>query len=378
MTPPTSLPIGFLFSDFEPGGTERQMSELVRRLDPRRWQVHVGCFRAEGPWLDRVREAAPVTEFHVGSLRSAQTLGRAKTFARWCSERNIAVLHTVDLPSNIFGQPAAALARVPVRIANRREVNPGRAVHELIAQRIGYACAHGVVANCGAAAARLRREGVPSRKISIVPNGLDLEAYVPREPSGVVRRVATVANLRREKGHDVLLQAAAIVVRQFPDARFDLVGAGPELAMLRAQAEALGLGNAVSFLGHCEDVPARLAVADLFVHPSRSEAFPNAVLEAMAIGLPTIASAVGGLLEVIEHGRTGALVPPGDPVALACEINRLMADPARAAQLGAAARTHALTFSFTRMVAAFEQIYLTKLTHGVLADCPRQDAMAKS
>ena len=378
MTPATPLPIGFLFSTFAPGGTERQMTELVRRLDPRRWQVHVGCFRAEGPWLDRVREVAPVTAFDVRSLASAQTPGRARAFARWCTERNITVLHTVDLPSNIFGQPAAALARVPVRIANRREVNPGRAIHELIAQRLGYACAHRVVANCGAAAARLRREGVPSRKISVVPNGLDLEACAPRQPVSVVRRVATVANLRREKGHDVLLQAAALVVRQFPDARFDIVGAGSELAALRAQAEALGLGDAVSFLGHCEDVPARLAAADLFVLPSRSEAFPNAVLEAMAIGLPTIASSVGGLLEVIEHGRTGVLVPPGDPVALAREINRLMADPAGAAQLGAAARAHALTFSFTRMVAAFEQVYLAKWTQPGLAERPRQDAMAKS
>jgi glycosyltransferase involved in cell wall biosynthesis len=378
MTVATPVPIGFLFSTFAPGGTERQMTELVRRLDPRRWQVHVACFRAEGPWLDRVRDVAPVTEFDVRSLASARTLTQARAFARWCTERNLGVLHTVDLPSNIFGQPAAALAGVPVRIANRREVNPGRSIGELIAQRIGYACAHHVVANCGAAAARLRREGVRSRKISVVPNGVDLEACVPRGPISVVQRVATVANLRREKGHDVLLQAAAIVVRDFPHARFDLIGDGTELAALQAQVEALRLGEAVSFLGHCEDVPARLAAADLFVHPSRSEAFPNAVLEAMAMGLPTVASAVGGLLEVIEHGRTGTLVPPGDPSALAREIIRLMADPGQAARLGAAARAHALTFSFTRMVAAFEQIYLTKLAHGALVKWPRQDAMAKS
>lgn len=361
----TATPIGFLFSSFEPGGTERQMSELVRRLDPARWQVHVGCFRAEGAWLDRVREVAPVTDFHIRSLRRAETLDRARAFARWCRERKIAVLHTADCPSNIFGLPAAAFARVPVRIANRRDVNPGRSAHELVAQRIGYAFAHRVVANCGAAADRLRLERVPSRKISIVPNGLDFEAYAPLAPRARVRCVATVANLRAEKGHDVLLEAAAIVVRQFPDARFDIVGAGPELGALRARAEALGLGSAACFLGHCEDVPARLAAADLFVLPSRSEAFPNAVLEAMAIGLPAIASSVGGMPEVIEHQRSGVLVPPGDPVALACEISRLMADPARAAQIGAAARAQARNFSFTRMVTAFEHVYLTARTRSV-------------
>jgi glycosyltransferase involved in cell wall biosynthesis len=352
------IPIGFLFSSFQPGGTERQMTELVRRLDRSRWQVHVCCLRAEGAWLERVHAVAPVTDLNVRSLRRAETLASARRFASWCRERRIAVLHTADLPANIFGQPAAAWAGVPLRIANRREVNPGRAAHELIAQRFGYACAHRVVANCGAAADRLRREGVPRRKIHLIPNGLDVEAFTPREPASTVRRVMTVANLRREKGHDVLLDAAAIVSRQFPDARFDIVGTGPELEALKGRSESLGLTPVVSFAGHSENVPAQLATADLFVLPSRSEAFPNAVLEAMAMGLPTIASAVGGLLEVIEHQQNGVLVQPDDPRGLAREISVLMANPAKAARLGAAARGRAQTFSFTRMVTAFERVYL--------------------
>ena len=372
-----AVPIGFLFSSFAPGGTERQMSELVRRLDPARWQVHVGCFRAEGAWLDRVSEVAPVTEFHVRSIRHVEALGQARAFARWCRERNLAVVHTADFPSNIFGQPAAALARVRVRIANRREVNPGRAAHELVAQRIGYSFAHQVVANCVAAADRLRREGVPARKISIIPNGIDVDRYVARVTTAPPRRVVTVANLRTEKGHDVLLDAAAIVVRQFPDAHFDIVGAGPELAALRARAEALAIGHSVSFDGHCEDVPARLAAADLFVLPSRSEAFPNAVLEAMAMGMPAIASAVGGLVEVIEHQHSGVLVPPDDAASLASEITRFMADPDRAARIGAAARVRAQSFSFSRMVAAFERVYLTATTSRVSVHPGRLDLAAK-
>ena len=266
---------------------------------------------------------------------------------------------------------------MPVRIANRRDVNPGKAFHELVAQRIGYSFAHRVVANCRAAADRLRFEGVPARKISVIPNGLDIDAYAPREPITAVRRVATVANLRHEKGHDVLLDAAAIVLRRFPDARFDIVGAGPERAALEARAEALSIGRAVSFLGHCEDIPARLAAADLFVLPSRSEAFPNAVLEAMAIGLPVIASAIGGLLEVIDDQRNGILVRPGDPQALADQICALMADPIGAAQIGAAAWARAQQFSFTRMVAAFERVYLTTGAPGLSADAQNLGANAR-
>ena len=359
MTQSAPIPIGFLFRTLDPGGTERQMSELVRRLDPARWQVHVACLRAEGVWLDRVREVAPVTDLAVRSFGRAETIDRARAFAGWCVERRIAVLHTADLPSNIFGQPAAAWARVPVRIANRRDVNPGRTAHELVAQRIGYSFAHQVVANCRAAADRLRWERVPARKISVIPNGLDLAGYTPRSPRPAARRIVTVANLRREKGHDVLLDAAASVLRRFPDAHFDIIGAGPERAALEARAAALAIAGGVSFLGHCEDIPARLAAADLFVLPSRSEAFPNAVLEAMAMGVPAIASAIGGLLEVIEDQRNGLLVPPGDAAALAAAIGALLADPIRAAQMGAAARARAEEFSFTRMVASFERVYLT-------------------
>ena len=114
---------------------------------------------------------------------------------------------------------------------------------------------------------------------------------------------------------------------------------------------------------------ARLAAADIFVLPSRSEAFPNAVLEAMAAGLPIVASGVGGVGELIEEGQTGMLVPPDDPGRLADRLSALMAEPALGARLGTAARAHAQAhYSFDRMVEAFEGIYLSELARrGVAA-----------
>jgi len=350
-------------SSFDPGGTERQMIELARRLDPDRWDVHVACFRTRGGWFDRAAEAArSVAEFPVRTFKSPELLRHMTAFARWCRDRRIAIVHTTDLPSNIFGLPPAAAARVPVRIANRREINPGRSTAEIALQRAAYACAHRIVANSSAAADRLRRERVSARRIAIVRNGLDMSVFAERAPRGALRRIVMVANLRREKGHDVLIDAAPAILHRFPDARFELVGGGIEQAALTARAAERGVLGAFSFAGHCEDVANRLADADIFVLPTRSDASPNAVVEAMAAGLPIVVSDVDGVSELIEDGRSGLLVPPDSPRALAQTLCQLMADPSAASRLGAAARQRALArHSFERMVAAFEGVYLSEL-----------------
>lgn len=356
------LPIAFVMSSFEPGGTERQMIELVRRLDRSRWDVHVACLRTGGRWFDRVSSVAECAHFPLASLRRPSTFDRLREFVHWCGERRFAVVHACDTPSNIFGLPGAALARVPVRIGTRRDVNPGRSAAQLALQRAAYSFAHVVVANAKAAAERLRFERVPRGHIAVVPNGVDLSQFPARMRTAPLRRVVTVANLRPEKGHDVLIEAAARVLAACADARFVFVGGGTERAALEALARERGVADAVVFEGHAEDVAAALDAADIFVLPSRSEAFPNALLEAMASGVPVVASAVGGILEMVHDGRTGRLVPPGDAPALAASLLAMMRDPESAIRMGAAAGADVRArFSFDRMVAGFERIYLTEL-----------------
>jgi L-malate glycosyltransferase len=364
------IPIVSVMTSFDPGGTERQMIELARRLDPARWTVHVACFHTRGAWFSRVKEvAASIAVFPVTSFQSPEALKHLWAFARWCRAQKIAVVHTTELYSNIFGLPGAALAGVPVRIGNRREINPDKSAAQIALQRAAYGAAHKIVANSRAAADRLRAERVPARKITVIPNGLDFGTVKPHSRRARLRKVIVVANLRPEKGHDVLLDAAVEVLRRFPDAHIECVGSGPLLESLIARADARAMLHAVTFLGQRDDVPARLADADLFVLPSRSEAFPNAVLEAMAAGLPIVASGVGGILELIDDDRTGLLVPAGEPQPLADRICRLMADPALAARLGDAAREETRArYAFDRMVAAFERLYLSELTRrGIVA-----------
>jgi L-malate glycosyltransferase len=357
------IPIGVFMTRFQPGGTERQMTELIRRLDANRFAVHVACFHREGAWLSRVSErAASVTEFPIHGFAKPATVSAFLAFVRWCRRKRLAVVQTCDLYANIFGLPGAALAGVPVRIGSRRELNPDKSVSQIRLQRQAYRCATRVVANSAAAQRILEREGLAPASIAVIPNGVDLTAFAERKHGGAVRRFITVANLRPEKSHETLLAAAAGLLREYPDLEFQIVGDGPRRGELEQLARDHNLPSRVMFLGHREDVPALLAAADAFVLPSRSEAFPNAAIEAMAAGLPVVASAVGGLLDLIEDGRTGLLVPPQDAGALIASLQSLIDAPSRAGAIGRAARAEVQQrYAFDRMVSAFADLYLSGL-----------------
>jgi glycosyltransferase involved in cell wall biosynthesis len=370
---PPRVPIAIFLSRFQPGGTERQTIELIRRLDRKRFEVHVACCHREGAWLERAEETAEsVAAFPIYSFRRARTLVQAQAFARWCRQRELKVLYTADLYANIFALPAAAMAGVPVRIASRREINPDKTAGQIALQRAAYICAHAIVANCGAAADRLAEERVPRSRVHVIPNGIDAGRYPVRTVRRPIRRILTVANLRAEKAHEVLFAAAQTVLKRVPDAEFVVAGDGPRRAELEALAAAMDISGRVRFLGHCENVAALLAEADAFVLPSRSEAFPNSVLEAMASALPVVASRVGGIRELIEHQRTGVLVPPDEPMPLAFALLNLMQWDEHAARLGEAARRAVeTTYSFERMVSSFERLYLEALAkHAVPAPAP--------
>ncbi len=220
----------------------------------------------------------------------------------------------------------------------------------------------------------VRRLGADPDRVTVVHNGLDLSLFdaAPR-PGGRLRRLGDglrrlgdghrllwVGRLSREKGLPSLLEALPRVLEGFPDAHLTLVGEGEDEPGLRALAHGLGLDEAVTFAGPCahDEVPGFLADADLFVFPSLQEGLGIAALEAMAAGLPVVASSAGGIPEVVEDGETGLLVPPGDPAALAEAIRRILGDPPLAARLGAAGRRRAHErFSRERQIRLTLEVY---------------------
>ncbi len=369
-----------MVTSFDVGGSERQTVELVRRLDPSRFRVHLACFRTGGPLQPLVPDAVPIARFPVrgfGRMGSARQWIR---FARWCRDIEARLVHTCDLYANIFGLTAAALAGVPARIGSRREILTGdKTPVQLAAQRAAYRRAHAVLANSEAAARQLAHEGVDTARIRVIPNGVDLERVPPRRTRDIIRRIVTVANLRPEKGHDVLIDAAPSILAAYGDAEFHIAGDGPCADALAARARERGVAGRVHMLGHCDRIPDLLAGQDLFVLPSRSEALPNAVIEAMAAGLPVVASRVGGIPELIDDRRTGRLVPPGDAAALAAAIVELMNEPTHAAALGRAGQRRAQErYAFPRMVGRVEDLYLTEIARRAPRVSPAADPVAPS
>jgi glycosyltransferase involved in cell wall biosynthesis len=357
------VPVAIFLTSFDPGGTERQMVELARTLDPSQFTVHLACFKRQGAWLARAAERASVDEFPLKGFARPGAVRCARQFARWCRDRGILVLQTCDFYANVVGLLAGAWARVPVRIGSRREINADKTAAQIRLQRFAYSMAHKVVANSTAAANAVAREGVPAGRIEIIRNGLDISSIPARQRArGAPRTVVTVGNLRAEKRHEVLLSAMRTVTARHPDARLLIVGAGPRRRALQALATDWGLTSFVQFLGHRDDIGAALNAADIFALPSRTEASPNAVIEAMAAGLPVVATAVGGVPELVAHGETGLLVPVEDAAAFARALLQLMDDPAAAERMGVTARRRAVErHSFDRMTRAFEQLYLSQL-----------------
>jgi glycosyltransferase involved in cell wall biosynthesis len=223
-----------------------------------------------------------------------------------------------------------------------------------------------VIAISRAAAAALVARGIDGARVVIVPSGVDTHSFRDLDRAAARRALgldadaqvlAIVASLHGRKGHAVLLEALARLARHGAQPHCLAAGTGPEGQELQDLATRLGLGARMRWLGQLADVRPVLAAADVVVMPSLAEGLGVAAIEAMAAGRPVVASAVGGLPELIADGEQGLLVPPGDPDALAGALGRCLADPALCARLAAAGRLRAEAFSTIAMARGTEAVY---------------------
>ncbi|GAB6166314.1 hypothetical protein JCM19992_23140 [Thermostilla marina] len=271
--------------------------------------------------------------------------------------------------ANLVARLAALAGGVPCVVCGIRVAEHRRRGHLLLDRLTSwrvdrYVCVSEAVRRFSVSSA-----GLPSEKLLVIPNGVDPAEYEsvsspPPLPIAEGRIVLYVGRLDHQKGVDILLRSAAAWLPQYRDVHLLLAGDGPDRARLESLARSLEIARQVCFLGFREDIPALLRAADVFVLPSRWEGMPNAVLEAMAAGLPIVATDVEGVRELL--GEAAPLVPPESPDALTTHITRFLDSPSSAQTIGEANRERASSlFSWNSVVDSYQALWADLLTQKI-------------
>lgn len=319
-------------------GGEQQASYLIRGL------VEAGhrCFVAGKPGSEFLSRDHGVDAVRVPvPCRGELDVVTALRLARAVREHAIDILHAHSSHAVTY----AALAK---KIAGRGHVVASRRVdfppNRNIFSRWKYAQPDRIVAISDCIARVMREFGVPDAKLRTVHSGIDLKRFdvgpLPRGDLGVpdgAPLAGNVAALVGHKDHATLLDAVPHVLKQLPEFRLVIAGEGPLRAALEAQIAHLGIGNAVRLLGQRNDVPRLLRALDVFVLSSREEGLGTSILDAMACGVPVVATSAGGIPEMVRDGETGLLAPVGDAAALAAALVRALNDAALRARITAQA-----------------------------------------
>ena len=349
------------------GGAERVVADLVTGLNPDRYDCRVCCVNEGGPVADEL--ASRGLEVHVlGKRMKFDPLAVVK-LARLIRERSIGIVHTHNFTANAFARPAARLGRAPVVVAtyHGKACCTGRV--RVLANRILARTADRIIAvSDDLRNTILQAERLSPDQVITIPNGIDVERYQAQRGNEDLKRslglppsskvVAIIAALTPVKDHRTFLHAARVIAEREPDARFLIVGDGPLRGELEALAAELGISQNAVFAGWRQDVVDLLAMTDVSVLSSVSEGTSIALLESMAAGVPIVATEVGGNSEVVDHGKTGYLVPASDAEALADRVLSVLQDPRQAERLGAAAvRRAEAKYSIRAMLSKTEELY---------------------
>jgi glycosyltransferase involved in cell wall biosynthesis len=356
--------IAHLIESDGPGGAERVVADIATHLQAA-GAANVVVLPADGEgWLARQLAGSGVTIEHF-RLHRPFSPACARSLAAVFRRHDIAVAHSHEFSMAVYGTWASWLAGVQHLITMHGSRYYAGRLRRRVAMRAAIACSGRTVAVSESLAAQMSRDlRVPRSRLATIPNGVrpaaaqagTLRDELRLAPSD--RLIVAVGNLYPVKGHRHLIDALARLGERHARVHLAIGGRGDLAEALTAQARGLGLADRVHLLGLRSDVPAVLAAADIFVHPSLSEALPLAILEAMWAGRPIVASDVGEIGVVLGRGEAGVLVEPGDPSALAAALDRLLTDPDLARSLGARAYQRALDrYDISQMVRRYVQAY---------------------
>ena len=343
------------------GGSERQMTEIAKALDRRYFHPHIACFHPAGIRAEELRAAGiPILHLPVTSFASPSALRGGWKLIRYIREHNIRIVHSFDVPLNIFAVPFAKLAHGPVVLSSQRahrDLTPGVYTKLL---RVTDQLVDGIVVNCLYMRDHLAQdEHVGADLIHLCYNGIDFSTFHREGRAAADLTVGVVCALRPEKGLLSLIRGFAEAARHHSQSKLVIVGSGPMLSTLEEEVARLAIGHQCTFVPKTNDVAHWMRQIDIFVLPSLTEALSNSLMEAMACGCCPVASDVGGNPELVgRDGTRGMLFPKEDSHALGSLLDLLLGNTEIRAQIaGAGYQFMHQEFSLEQSARRMERIY---------------------
>ena len=354
------------------GGMERVIMELCRYVDPSRYKLSICCISKRGPLAD-IMEGEGVPVYFCENQSKVGKYLRGFELARVFADQKVDLLHTHHMPAFIDSTVGAQIARVPILINTDHCKQYPIERHWQVLEKGASRFADTIVAVSQHTRNDLiQYQRIAPEKIQVIYNGIDIKMRRHDTPADIRRELGlqpddvvfgTAARLEAQKGLDLMIDAATLVLQRMPKARFLIVGGGSLENDLRARAAALGLEGKVIVTGYRTDAVDLMQTFDCFVQTSIFEGMPMALLEAMALNKPIVATAVGGVPEVVEDGVCATLLSSRDPKDLSDALVTVAGDPVARQRIGDAGRQrYERNFTAAAMVSQYERLYDHYLT----------------